>query len=42
MQKPNIGEDGELEEAKLEDRMLVTENGSKLLFRFPFEENLLK
>ncbi len=42
MQTPNIDEDGELDEAKLEDQILVTENGSEQLFRFPFEENLLK
>jgi len=36
-----IGEDGGGEGVKLEQQILVTENGTELLSQFPFEENLL-
>jgi len=37
-----IGEEGGHEGVKLEQQILITETGSELLSRFPFEEELLK
>ena len=37
-----IGEEGGHEGVKLEEQVLVTDNGTELLSRFPFEEDLLQ
>ncbi|MFO7717356.1 MAG: M24 family metallopeptidase [Thermodesulfobacteriota bacterium] len=37
-----IGEDGGGEGVKLEEQLLVTENGTELLTHYPFEEDLLR
>ena len=36
-----IGEKGGREGVKLEDEILITETGSELLSRFPYEEDFL-
>ena len=36
-----IGEEGGREGVKLEQQVLITENGYELLSNFPFEENLI-
>jgi len=36
-----IGENNGLEGVKLEQQILITENGNELLSRFPFETDLL-